>query len=545
MNSKEFHQQTVLGLIQTTVNRTYTDLSRRRLLEVNREAQVVNWTNLRTLVNEINWLFDREINSRREQQAIQNIVIEIHTRAPLIYTTFINANAFDRALKEGIKGYSQHIRENNRVPPHNFVGFQQTLTEQFHWGLLHLHQRAFQINYRTSRYLEYRQNIRIIIDRFFYNNGANLNYNQAFIAVQQDCSWCLFNYKQLPLYRTVLRDYIEDIYFEADQELQRQGLNIPLAGLILNLENYINERCTYLHFNLENDAAQLLTLAFRYRQTRQLLTMNVQNVQNILNTVLGQNGLNIQQLHQNLTNAVNNANNAPPRELSIIKVSDFSGKDNEDPYEWIDQFERAAEANRWADARLVPIAKGYFKGAAADWARDATAATAQNQIVQWDNNNAVNTSLKPRLIAKFASETKQNRWYQELMTTRQLATESVNDYSLRFQRLLRKVNPNPAAPVIAAGLQVRMYLFGLSPALIPLVSTANPADLNTAIERARLVEAGFNYAPAKDLTEKAHEAEIDDLTKKIEQLSINYATLASALVAQPAQQPNRNQRPRN
>ncbi len=147
MNSKEFHQQTVLGLIQTTVNRTYTDLSRRRLLEVNREAQVVNWTNLRTLVNEINWLFDREINSRRERQAIQNIVIEIHTRAPLIYTTFINANAFDRALKEGIKGYSQHIRENNRVPPHNFVGFQQTLTEQFHWGLLHLHQRAFQINY--------------------------------------------------------------------------------------------------------------------------------------------------------------------------------------------------------------------------------------------------------------------------------------------------------------------------------------------------------------------------------------------------------------
>ena len=76
---------------------------------------------------------------------------------------------------------------------------------------------------------------------------------------------------------------------------------------------------------------------------------------------------------------------------------------------------------------------------------------------------------------------------------------------------------------------------GLSPALIPLVSTANPANLNTAIERARLVEAEFNYAPAKDLTEKAHEAEIDDLTKKIEQLSINYATLASALVAQPAQ----------
>ena len=150
------------------------------------------------------------------------------------------------------------------------------------------------------------------------------------------------------------------------------------------------------------------------------------------------------------------------------------------------------------------------------------------------------TSLKPRLITKFASETKQNVWYQELMTTRQLPTESVNDYSLRFKRLLRKVNPDPAAPVIADGLQVRMYLFGLSPALTPLVSTAAPADLNAAIDRARLVEAGYKYTPtAKSLT-PGNDAEVDDLTKKIEQLSLNYATLASALAVQTSSTANNN-----
>ena len=54
MNSKEFHQQTILGLIQNTVNTTFTDLTRRQLTEVNLEEQLVDWTNLRTLINEIN-----------------------------------------------------------------------------------------------------------------------------------------------------------------------------------------------------------------------------------------------------------------------------------------------------------------------------------------------------------------------------------------------------------------------------------------------------------------------------------------------------------
>ena len=47
--------------------------------------------------------------------------------------------------------------------------------------------------------------------------------------------------------------------------------------------------------------------------------------------------------------------------------------------------------------------------------------------------------MKERLIAKFAPEVKQNQWYQELMTLRQRADERVDDFTLRFQRLLRKL----------------------------------------------------------------------------------------------------------
>ena len=98
-----------------------------------------------------------------------------------------------------------------------------------------------------------------------------------------------------------------------------------------------------------------------------------------------------------------------------------------------------------------------------------------------------------------------------------------------------------------------MYMYNLSPILTPLVSTANPADLTAAIERARVVETGYNYIPSKEVTipvpsavrENPKEApkaitsisnqEVDELSKKIEQLSLNYASLVSALTVQPAQ----------
>ena len=187
MNSKEFHRQTILGLIQTTINRAYLDLTRRNLLKVNPDARVVNWNNLRTLTNEINWLFDRGYETRRERQTITNIITEIHTRAPLIYTTLLDTQAFNEALKSGIKAYSQHIRRHNITPPANFIGFRQSLDKQFHWGILHLYQRNFEINTRTSRYLEYRTRIQEIINQFFQENGANPIHNQAFNSAQQDC----------------------------------------------------------------------------------------------------------------------------------------------------------------------------------------------------------------------------------------------------------------------------------------------------------------------------------------------------------------------
>src|SRR2546430_4122305 len=87
------------------------------------------------------------------------------------------------------------------------------------------------------------------------------------------------------------------------------------------------------------------------------------------------------------------------------------------------------------------------------------------------------------------------------MTIRQFANEKVDDYSRRFKKLLRKVNfyQEEKPEIVPAILQVRMYLFGLSPLLTSLVATDNPTTLEEAIERAKTVEVGYNYVPTKQV----------------------------------------------
>src|SRR5215207_4919148 len=102
-----------------------------------------------------------------------------------------------------------------------------------------------------------------------------------------------------------------------------------------------------------------------------------------------------------------------------------------------------------------------MKDAATAWATAAMAQGAQNQITGFSGNNA-QTDFKDRFLEKFTPESKQNQWYYELTTIRQKAKESVDGYSLRFQRLLRKVNRTVnGVPTIPPQLQVRMYLCGL------------------------------------------------------------------------------------
>ena len=126
---------------------------------------------------------------------------------------------------------------------------------------------------------------------------------------------------------------------------------------------------------------------------------------------------------------------------------------------------------------------------------------------------------------------------------RQQTDESVDSYANKFKKLVTCVG------LIDNTQMKKMFLMGLNPAYTSLVYSQNPADLDVTINSARTIEIGYNFASGKALKDFSTttvstpknvvtNAEVDELTKKLEQLSINYANLMTALLAQP-QQPSR------
>ena len=125
-----------------------------------------------------------------------------------------------------------------------------------------------------------------------------------------------------------------------------------------------------------------------------------------------------------------------------------------------------------------------------------------------------------------------------MTTLRQQTNESVDAYANKFKQLASRINLQDA------NQKKRMFLMGLNPAYTAIVYSQNPGDLDAAIAAARNVEIGFNYASgtsskaitATPSSSKPINDEVDELSRKLEQLTINYANLTSALVAQTEHQ---------
>src|ERR1041384_5122395 len=54
----------------------------------------------------------------------------------------------------------------------------------------------------------------------------------------------------------------------------------------------------------------------------------------------------------------------PGREQTLITIELFKGDGSQDPYTWITEFERAAQANHWENDRKLKLASVYLKGIA-------------------------------------------------------------------------------------------------------------------------------------------------------------------------------------
>src|SRR5439155_501520 len=166
--------------------------------------------------------------------------------------------------------------------------------------------------------------------------------------------------------------------------------------------------------------------------------------------------------------------------LDIIKAPIFGGEAHENPAEWINEFDRAARANNWAegdanDNQRLQMAAAHLRGEAAIW-YEANRGTYN----RWKNNGNAANQLAEGLKARFAPPERQQRWQREFYEVRQLQGESVESYVLRFMKAARKVGNN-VAEIGKAGT----FSQGLLPAIYPLAILGDQSTLERAIESAK------------------------------------------------------------
>ena len=116
------------------------------------------------------------------------------------------------------------------------------------------------------------------------------------------------------------------------------------------------------------------------------------------------------------------------REGTYVKLSEYHGKNGEDVMAWYEEVDRVVTANNWRATQIHTIVAAYLRGAAADFYEEKSA-----NITEWTGGNAAN-NMKDLLIARFASESARDVWYDDYLNCRQGTTELVEEYSNCFKK---------------------------------------------------------------------------------------------------------------
>ena len=162
------------------------------------------------------------------------------------------------------------------------------------------------------------------------------------------------------------------------------------------------------------------------------------------------------------------------------KAPKFEGKEDEDVEEWIIKIEalfissgRAAGNN---NANIAQFAIGGLGGKALQWYSERKNANA-GHLVRWTNDGD-DESLKQRIREKFAGGEVQVRKLQEIHSIKQKDKESIDDYHLRFKRLLRIVEREGDWNEI---LKAEYFTRGLRPEIRNDVRKLGPRTLEDAV----------------------------------------------------------------
>ena len=139
-------------------------------------------------------------------------------------------------------------------------------------------------------------------------------------------------------------------------------------------------------------------------------------------------------------------------EKSLIHVEFFKGDGTQDPEQWLQEYRRAAVANKWTNARKLELAPVYLKGVALDQYQNLPAT-----LTAFDDYVNANTSFKHVFRAHFYTTKQRALWQKQLFEIKQ-GTDSVDTYVNRFRELKKRVD---AGNVFPANFLIQLFIQGL------------------------------------------------------------------------------------
>ena len=236
-----------------------------------------------------------------------------------------------------------------------------------------------------------------------------------------------------------------------------------------------------------------------------------------------------------LVAALGNRNN----EKVLIPICKFKGE-NQDPVEWLKDFEVATTANGITNARKMQIVRGYLEGPAAVWFDKKQLATA-TILNDWTNNAHDEHEFKSQFMSYFRTQRKIDAWQDELETLQQTGT--VEQYSNKFTQLIQRIDPDGDYPV---EYKTRTYLRGLKPEIRKLVKISNFGTLEEMIDAAKIIEDAENEIPKKSYHQTSTQPPLDlsNLTAALENFTNRLNNLESGY-NRPNQFQNNNWRNTN
>jgi Retrotransposon gag protein/Zinc knuckle len=231
-----------------------------------------------------------------------------------------------------------------------------------------------------------------------------------------------------------------------------------LLHLLLNCLNYTRGFTRNLEQldNLQNLDAFTNSDNSENNQDDQEENMNNQNQQILFNL--------LQQLadRQNIRN--------------IETLPTFSGGD-QDPVEWLEDFDRKAEVNGYSNADKINSVRGYLLNEARSWF-DTLEANPGTTFQSWANQN--NRDFSRAFLYRFRNPGRILQWRMELNNKLQQPHETVHQYAQNIRKLIKKAD---AEGVMPESEKVFHFTKGLKRELASQITTQLTFQPNATLEQ--------------------------------------------------------------